>query len=148
MARYLVDTNVLLRLTAAVSSQHGSAAHAVKTLLAGGHELLLCPQVVIEFWAVATRPANVNGFGWNSTDVEVEIGRLLAQFVLLFENPSVFAEWLRLVGLHGVSGKQVHDAHLATLMNVHVVADLLTFNVNDFGRYSIRSLSPDAMLAD
>jgi predicted nucleic acid-binding protein len=35
-----------------------------------------------------------------------------------------------------VAGKQAHDAHLVAAMLVHGVTHLLTFNTNDFKRFS------------
>ena len=60
MARYLLDTNVLLRAAAPTSVQHTAAVGAIERLLAGGEELFLAPQVLVEFWSVATRPVEVN----------------------------------------------------------------------------------------
>ncbi len=142
MARYVIDTNVLLRLVVPAAAQHPQAAHAVKTLLARGEELLLAPQVVMEFWSVATRPLDVNGYGWTAAQTEIEVAKLLAQFSLLPETPAVFAEWLRLVALRGTIGKQVHDAHIVALLNAHNVSHLLTFNVGDFAAYGIHAVSP------
>ena len=145
MAQYLIDTNVLLRLVVPKAAQHSHAAQAVKTLLARGEELLLAPQVLMEFWSVATRPQDVNGYGWTAADTGIEVGRLLAQFPLLPETPAVFAEWLRLVGARGTIGKQVHDAHIVALLNVHGVNHLLSFNVEDFGGYGISVVSPESI---
>lgn len=145
MTQYLVDTNVLLRLVVPTSAQHPQAAQAVKAMLLRGDELLLAPQVVMEFWSVATRPQDVNGYGWTVADTEMEVAKLLAQFPLLPETPAVFPEWLRLVGVRGTIGKQVHDAHLVALLNSHGVSHLLTFNVGDFTGYGISAVSPAAM---
>jgi len=37
---------------------------------------------------------------------------------------------------HRVAGKQAHDARLVAAMLVHGVTHLLTFNTNDFKRFS------------
>jgi predicted nucleic acid-binding protein len=142
MAQYLIDTNVLLRLVVPTGAQYSQAIQAVKTLLSRGDELFLAPQVVMEFWSVATRPRDVNGYGWSTTEAEVEVAKLLAQFPILTETPAVFSQWLRLVGLRGTVGKQVHDAHIVAVLNAHNVAHLLTFNVADFSGYGINAVSP------
>lgn len=64
MAKYLIDTNVVLRFCNASDSQHALAGSAISHLLATGNECYLTAQVLIELWVVATRPANVNGLGW------------------------------------------------------------------------------------
>ncbi|MCX7428414.1 MAG: PIN domain-containing protein [Planctomycetia bacterium] len=143
MARYVVDTNVLLRAVASPSSQHALAVAAITRLLAGGNELFLVPQVLVEFWSVATRPVEVNGYGWPARDAEAKVAELLRQFAILPETPGVFPEWLRLVSRHGITGKQVHDARLVAMLNIHGVPNLLTFNVSDFQPYGTLAVSPE-----
>ena len=143
MARYLVDTNVLLRAAAPKSDHHAAAVQAIKRLASRGEELFLVPQVLVEFWAVATRPVEVNGYGWPAKVAGAKVAELLREFPLLPETPAVFFEWLRLVGRHGIVGKQVHDARLVALLHVHGVPNLLTFNVGDFQPYGILVVPPE-----
>jgi predicted nucleic acid-binding protein len=63
MARYLLDTNILLRASDKTSSSYHLAVNAVARLISVGHECVITPQVLIEFWVVATRPLEVNGLG-------------------------------------------------------------------------------------
>lgn len=143
MAQYVLDTNVLLRAAAPKSAHHAAAVDSVKRLLAEGNEVLLAPQVLVEFWSVATRPVEVNGYGWPAKEAESKVAELLRQFPLLPETPAVFPEWLRLVRQHGTTGKQVHDARLVALLSVHGVPHLLTFNTADFQRYGTLAVSPE-----
>jgi predicted nucleic acid-binding protein len=147
MSRYLVDTNVLLRGAANTSAHNPAASGAVARLLGEGEELFLVPQVLIEFWSVATRPVEVNGFGWPVDAVQLEIDRLLDQFPVLPETPALFAEWLRLVKRHGVIGKRVHDTRLVAFLSIHQVDQLLTFNTRDFEGYGIGVVSPAEVMA-
>lgn len=71
--------------------------NAIEKLLLRGDEPCLAPQVLIEFWVVATRPVNVNGFGWNATQVNDAINHLRGLFVLLDDNFAIFETWLALV---------------------------------------------------
>ncbi|MGD0898511.1 MAG: PIN domain-containing protein [Thermoguttaceae bacterium] len=148
MTRYLIDTNVLLRSAVDTSARNPAAAGAIAILLARGDEMLLAPQVLMEFWCVATRPAAANGFGWPVDVVRGEIDRLLDQFPLLSETAEVFGEWLRLVTKHKVTGKQVHDTRLVAILNTHQVARLLTFNTDDFKVFGAIAISPDEIVAD
>ena len=66
MGSYLADTNLLLRLADPASEQHAIATQALAQLLGQGDEVYVTPQNLIEFWAVATRPVEANGFGWIS----------------------------------------------------------------------------------
>ena len=45
-------------------------------------------------------------------------------------------EWERLVAHYHVSGKNAHDARLVAAMVVHGVDGILTFNAQDFVRYT------------
>lgn len=96
----------------------------------------MVPQNLIEFWNVATRPAEQNGLGWSATETDIEVSRLEAIFDVLPDEPSIYSEWRRLVIVNGVLGKNVHDARIAAAMKVHKITKLLTFNIKDFRRFS------------
>jgi predicted nucleic acid-binding protein len=143
MAQYVVDTNVLLRAADATSAQHDAAIVAISTISARDENLFLAPQVLMELWSVATRPIEVNGFGWTVEQARTKIIQLLREFPLLPETSPIFDEWLRLVTSRRVVGKKAHDARLVALMKVHNITHLLTFNTRDFQGYSITAVSPD-----
>lgn len=48
----------------------------------------------------------------------------------------LYDEWRRLIVDHGVSGKKSHDARLVAAMKVHGITQIVTFNTDDFTRYS------------
>jgi len=58
----------------------------------------------------------------------------VTRFPLLAETPDIYPAWKTLVGALGVIGKQVHDARLVAVCDVHGVTHLLTFNVAHFVR--------------
>ena len=67
--------------------------------------------------------------------------------VLIRDTPAVYDEWRRLVAVRSTSGKTSHDARLVAAMNVHGVTHVLTFNVDDFKRYStITVLAPGTVV--
>ena len=80
MARYLLDANTLLRAANKTSSQHLATVGAMTALTEQGHDLVIAPQVIAEFWAVASRPIDANGFNWPTIDVRKAIDRLLSRF--------------------------------------------------------------------
>jgi len=82
---YLADTNLLLRLADPNSEQHAVATQALARLLGQGNEVYLTPQNFIEFWAVATRPVEGNGFGWTSERTAKEVADLQERFPKLRE---------------------------------------------------------------
>ena len=132
MARYLVDTNLLLRILGPDSEQRRQAITAITSLRSQGDILYTTPQIVIEFWSVATRPADANGFGWDAAVVSSEVGNMLQRFPLLEDTPAIFANWLDIVQSLRVEGKRSHDARLVAVMQAHGVDHLLTFNTSDF----------------
>jgi predicted nucleic acid-binding protein len=62
----LLDTNLLTRMTRSHDQQSGVARAAIQILVGRGERLIVVPQNLYEFWAVATRspgapPAGSNG---------------------------------------------------------------------------------------
>jgi predicted nucleic acid-binding protein len=112
------------------------AQQALTTLRAQGETPCLLPQNLVEFWAVTTRPVLRNGLGFSSAQAEAELSQIEALFPVLPDVPAVFPEWRRIVIAHGVVGVNVYDARLVAAMLVHGVTHLLTFNADDFRRYS------------
>lgn len=133
--RLLVDTNVLLRSVQLSHPHHRAAYDAIHQFAAAQHELCVVPQVLYEFWAVATRPRDVNGIGLSPQQAEQELRVLLPSLTLLEDGVGLFSIWLRLVLSRGVSGKQTHDARLVAAMQLHQIEHILTFNRADFSRY-------------
>lgn len=70
---YLADTNIILRLAEPAHPRHGVTLKAVTKLFSDGQNLCLLPQNLIEFWNVATRPADRNGFGWTAMQTDAEV---------------------------------------------------------------------------
>jgi predicted nucleic acid-binding protein len=138
------DTNILLRSVEPAHPTHQQAVNSVKTLLANGDRVCLIPQNLIEFWNVATRPIDKNGFGWSPAKTDAEITRLESLLTVLPDNQSIYQEWRKLVLDNSVLGKQVHDARIVAAMNVHQITKLLTFNLKDFRRFQqITLLDPN-----
>jgi predicted nucleic acid-binding protein len=132
---YLADTNVLLRWAQPSHPDHLVARNAIETLLQRGDQIFLTAQNVIEFWNAATRPANRNGFGLSPAQADQAVGQMEAFFSFAPVTPAVYGEWRQLAVAVGVSGVQVHDAHLVAVMRVHGLTHILTFNTADFTRY-------------
>lgn len=133
---YLVDTNVLLRSVQATDPMYPHARLAAASLINQSHQLAVIAQNLIEFWAVGTRPLANNGLGLSITDTAAHLWSFQDTFSFLPDTPEIFFERQRLVELHEVSGRQVHDARLVAAMLIHGVSHLLTFNNADFKRYT------------
>jgi predicted nucleic acid-binding protein len=130
-----VDTNILLRSVQPSHPMHDAAVRSVADLMRDGEALVITPQIVAEFWNVATRPVDQNGLGWSHQQTSSEIVRIEEFLSVLIESADVYSEWKRLVVANGVTGVQAHDARLVAVMNVYGVKRILTFNTEDFNRY-------------
>ena len=133
---YLVDSNILTRLTQKQSPHYPIARSAVISLRKQGEEICLVPQNFVEFWSVATRPAVNNGLGLTIDETQFQIKKFKRLFAFYDDEANIFAEWENLVAIHHVSGKNVHDARLVAAMIRHQITHLLTFNTKDFKRFS------------
>jgi len=133
---YLVDTNVLLRLVQKNHPMRPDARRALVTLRKQGEELCITSQNIIEFWAVATRPLDKNGLGLTVDEAARETRKLRRLFKLRTDSPAIFTEWEQLVAKYQVMGKQAHDTRLVAVMKAHGLSHILTFNVDDFKRFT------------
>ena len=143
---HLIDTNIVARVAKRDDPQHALVVSAIDRLIADGSDLCYVPQNIVELWNVLTRPKAVNGFGLTAAEADVEVSLLEGQFTLLPDNERIHGVWRRLVVDHGVSGKQVHDAHLVAAMIAHGITHLLTLDTGDFLRFpEITAVHPRAL---
>lgn len=136
MITYLGDTNVVFRWATPDDPLHSVCQAAVRNLYAQGDEIVITPQVIIEFWTLATRPKEANGLGLATTDAASLVKRLVNQFPLLPDSADIYPRWLALAETHNVIGRQVYDARLVAVMQTYGVTHLLTFNGSHFRRFS------------
>jgi predicted nucleic acid-binding protein len=126
---------------------HDEALAAVDWLHANGHECVIVPQVLYEYWVVATRPSENNGLGMPVANVDAAISRWISVFRLLLDERGVFAVWRELVATNDVKGRNAHDARLVAAMQRHGLTMLLSFNKPDFSRFAaIRAFTPAEVL--
>lgn len=91
--RYLVDTNVLLRLLQRNDPHHSTIRQAVRALLARGDELCCAPQNIVELWNVSTRPATARGgFGLTTAETDRRVRLIERVSTVLEETPAVYPE--------------------------------------------------------
>ena len=129
---YLIDTSVLARLANLADVFYPVAFRAVVELHRRGEVLRVAPQNMIEFRNVATRPIAANGLGLTAAEAAAKASIFEATFPLLEETPSIYPAWKALVAAFGVIGKQVHDARLVVICQVHGVSHLMSFNTAHF----------------
>ncbi len=147
--RYLVDTNILLRLAQKSHPMHGDVRRALVALRTQGIVLCIVPQNLIEFWAVATRTLASNGLGLSTDKAAKEIKKLKRIFILCPDTQAIYDLWENLVVKYQVIGKLTHDTRLVAAATVHQLTHLLTFNTDDFKRFSeITTVDPRNIPSD
>ena len=146
---FLLDTSILVRAVEPESPLFDPTIRSIELLRSKGEELMVVPQNLVEFWAVATRPISANGLGLSTVETENQIAQVKLHFILRQENETIFENWAALVNQYQVIGKTTHDARIVAAMQSHGISDLLTFNVADFSRYipSISVHSPHDILS-
>jgi predicted nucleic acid-binding protein len=143
----LVDTNLLTRMTRSHDPQSGVARAAIQTLRARGEHLIVVPQNLYEFWAVATRapgapPAGSNGLGMTPAQTGHWLRFFRRRFTFLPDREEPSNLWQALVEAHGVIGFRAHDVRLVAAMQSYGITRLLTFNAAHFGGLPITILDP------
>ena len=132
---YLVDTNVALRLTLQSEPQNGFIEAAVSRLRERGEVLFITAQILIEFQALATRPASANGLGMTAMQASIEANKLETVFPRLDETPEIYPAWRILANTYNIVGRQVFDARLVAVMHVYGVTHLLILDSGHFQRF-------------
>jgi predicted nucleic acid-binding protein len=132
---YLLDSNILLRLAQPNHPHHNEARNCVRSLLRKKEIVCIIPQVLFEFWVVATRPIENNGLGLSVENVKRKVEKAERFFCLCLDTSQIYREWLRLVAGYSVSGVKAHDARIVAAMKIHGLTNLVTFNIDDFKRF-------------
>ena len=148
--RVLLDTNVLLRLSDPADAQYAVADGAVDALLAGGHEVVLVPQVLYEYWAVATRAVGtrLNGLGLTVEEAESHVRRFRALFPVLEDESGVFRTWFDFVVDNRITSRKSFDVRLAASCAALGLSHVLTFNGRDFRGFAGVGVSDPADVPD
>src|SRR5262249_5976321 len=146
----LLDTNLLTRITRSHDPQSGVARAAIQTLLGRRERLIIAPQNLYEFSAVATRapgppPAGQNGLGMTLVQAGHWLRFLQRRFTLLPDREELSKIWQALVEAHSVTGFRAHDVRLVAAMQSYGITRLLTFNVAHFGGMPVTVLHPASM---
>jgi predicted nucleic acid-binding protein len=130
---WFVDTNILVYATDPQSPWHQRATEALNRARQQGIELVVSPQVLREYLAIATRPSGGEN---RTTDALANVRIFQQEFKIIDDGLAVTAQLLELVERYVVAGKQVHDANLVSTMLLHRVPQILTNNAGDFNRFS------------
>jgi predicted nucleic acid-binding protein len=98
-------------------------------------DLVVSPQVMMEFYAAATRTMS-NGLGLTPDQALVEIGKIQADFPMLLETEDIYRHWELLVRKYKPTNRRVFDVRHVAFMLAHKIPAILSFNDQDFREYS------------
>ncbi len=133
--RAMLDTNVFLAATDEGRAEHDQALAIVNDWPARGTALYASGQIMREYLAVATRPADKNGLGLALADALANVRAFRGRTTLLVEDGKVADRLLTLVEDIACGGKQIHDANVVATMLVHGIGTIVTINTGDFTRF-------------
>lgn len=143
----LLDASLLARITNSDDSHCAVSRSVIHKLLARRERLIIVPQNLYDFWAVATRkpgapPAGQNGLGMSPEQASQWLAFFQRRFAFLPDRDDLPARWHTLVKTLGIKGFRSHDARLVAAMESYGIARLLTFNGEDFKGFAITVLHP------
>ena len=146
----LLDTNLLTRMTRAHDPYAGLARSAIQTLLLRGERLIVFPQNLYEFWAVATRapgppPQGANGLGMSPAQAGHWLRFFRRRFVLLPDREELSSHWQTLVENYSVTGFRAHDVRLVAAMQTYGINQMITFNATHFRNLPVIVLDPASL---
>jgi predicted nucleic acid-binding protein len=133
--RAMLDTNVFLSATDQSRAEHRQAMLILNDWAGRGTTLYASGQIMREYLAVATRPADKNGLGLKQADALANARAIRSRTSLLGEDAKVADRLLGLLDEIPCTGKQVHDANIVATMIEHGINTLVTINVADFSRF-------------
>jgi len=132
----LVDTNVLLSVTAPLRTLHRSALTVLNDWPNQGFILATSTQVLREYLAVATRPVEANGLGLGAGDALANVKAFRGRLRLLVDTEPSWDRLQALVATYGCLGKQIHDANVVATALSSGVTKLVTANIGHFTRFA------------
>ena len=79
----LLDTNILIYSKLASSPHYSGVTTRILSLISANENLIICPQVIYEFFFVATKPIPKGGLGLSTSDAIKEINDLIITYKLV-----------------------------------------------------------------
>ena len=132
----LLDTNILFYAKDGAHPENARVTQQITQWIAGGETLVVNPQVLYEFYVVATRTSR--GLGLSSQQARQEVQNIKDSFHFVNDPYGLFDKWDEFIDHYQTLGKSAHDTRIVAFMDLHNINRIYTDNVNDFNRYSDR----------
>ena len=130
-----VDTNILIYTTMLNSPFHARASLALNEFEKESVQLWVSRQVLREYLAALTR-GDPQTLPVPLADLISDVRVFESHFRVAEDGHGVTEHLLTIVGTIPVGGKQVHDANIVATMLACDIPQILTYNLDDFRRFS------------
>ncbi len=131
----LLDTNIPTYSKQPGRPEYVRVTQKLTELIDDGEDLIICPQHLYEFYAVASRPVAQNGFGLSSDDARKEMNEIKDAYTFINDPTDLFDNWHLLIQQYKTTGKPSHDTRLVAFMQGQNINKIYTLNATDFNRY-------------
>ncbi|MEZ0325659.1 MAG: type II toxin-antitoxin system VapC family toxin [Fimbriimonas sp.] len=139
--RFLLDTNVLIRLSAASEPEHELTTNTIGRLMEQRHELFVTDQALREFWHVCTRSRDSNGKAMSAEQTAQLLDAIEATSTVVYGTSESFARWRAIISEAGVTGALCHDANHVAIALANGIDNIITFDVADFRKLNVSGLT-------
>jgi predicted nucleic acid-binding protein len=130
-----IDTNVWVAKIIEDHTFHGRAETELIRRGENGDVFCVSSQIIRELISVCTLGRNLSRpLKWE--EIQQQLDAMLAQTVFLSESELSTRKLIELGSRYTVIGKQIHDANIVATMLAHGVTRLVTFNPDDFKRFT------------
>jgi toxin-antitoxin system PIN domain toxin len=140
----LLDSNILIYSHQAHSKFHVPSRDLLEKALKGDLNVCICPQVLMEFYAVITNPKRVtNPVDSKQATMAVMMFLKAKRILKIFPKEDTIDITLNLLEKYSVRDRKIFDLQLVATMISNNVTNLYTYNFNDFTEFKeIEVLSP------
>jgi len=130
-----VDTNFWVAKIVKDHVFHERAEAKLNDLVAQEELLCISAQIIRELISVCTLGRNLSR-ALTRDELQQQTEALIAQTVFLGESEASTRKLIELGSRYQVIGKQIHDANIVATMLTHGVTHLVSFNPDDFKRFT------------
>ncbi|MFH1030722.1 MAG: type II toxin-antitoxin system VapC family toxin [bacterium] len=140
----LLDANILVYAADKNSPYYEKAALIREKGMRGEISICVCPQVLVEFFAIITDKKRVaNPITQKEAVKEIEKYLLEENIFKIYQLPTATEIIIKLLRQYRINRQKIFDLQLAATMLANGVNEIYTFNKKDFERFSkIKVLTP------
>ncbi len=140
----LLDSNILIYALDSASVFHLKARSLRDEALKANIQACVCPQVLVEFFAVITNPKRVkNPLPPQKAREEVEKYLNATSILKIYPSTDILERIVALLKKYEIKEAQIFDLQLVATMLANGVTVVYTYNQSDFARFKeIKAITP------